>query len=134
MLIHQVLYTDLNAVDDDNIRAKILNSSVPRVQAAYTLGIRSAYTLASKYNMLPQLSKGVENAIGYLRSITKKNLSTKKDVKEIRQFFNELVMYLLSGRDSRFGSTDDEDIMDKRNYYIHDFPVKYKMFLNKKNK
>lgn len=126
--------TDLNAVDDDNIRAKILNSSVPRVQAAYTLGLRSAYTLASKYNMLPQLSKGVENAIGYLRSITKRNLSTKKDIKEIRQFFNELVMYLLSGRDSRFGSTDDEDIMDKRNYYIHDFPVKYKMFLNKKNK
>lgn len=126
--------TDLNAVDDANIRAKILNSSVPRVQAAYTLGIRSAYTLASKYNMLPQLSKGVENAIGYLRSITKKNLSTKKDIKEIRQFFNELVMYLLSGKDSRFGSTDDEDIMDKRNYYIHDFPVKYKMFLNKKNK
>lgn len=127
--------TDLNAVDDEkNIRKKILESSVPRVQAAYTLGIRSAYTLASKYNMLPQLSKGVENAIGYLRSITKSNLSTKNDVKELRQFFNELVMYLLSDKDSRFGSNNGEDIMDKRNYYIHDFPVKYNMFLNKKDK
>ena len=127
--------TDINAVDDEkNIRKKILESSVPRVQAAYTLGIRSAYTLASKYNMLPQLSKGVENAIGYLRSITKSNLSTKKDVKELRQFFNELVMYLLSDKDSRFGSNNGEDIMDKRNYYIHDFPVKYNMFLNKKDK
>lgn len=127
--------TDLNAVDDEkNIRKKILESSVPRVQAAYTLGIRSAYTLASKYNMLPQLSKGVENAIGYLRSITKSNLSTKNDVKELRQFFNELVMYLLSDKDSRFGSNNGEDIMDKRNYYIHDFPIKYNMFLNKKDK
>lgn len=127
--------TDINAVDDEkNIRKKILESSVPRVQAAYTLGIRSAYTLASKYNMLPQLSKGVENAIGYLRSITKSNFSTKKDVKELRQFFNELVMYLLSDKDSRFGSNNGEDIMDKRNYYIHDFPVKYSMFLNKKDK
>ena len=127
--------TDLNAVDDEkNIRKKILESSVPRVQAAYTLGIRSAYTLASKYNMLPQLSKGVENAIGYLRSITKSNLSTKNDVKELRQFFNELVMYLLSDKDSRFGSNNGEDIMDKRNYYIHNFPVKYNMFLNKKDK
>ena len=127
--------TDINAVDDEkNIRKKILESSVPRVQAAYTLGIRGAYTLASKYNMLPQLSKGVENAIGYLRSITKSNLSTKKDIKELRQFFNELVMYLLSDKDSRFGSNNGEDIMDKRNYYIHDFPVKYNMFLNKKDK
>lgn len=130
----QFIDTDLDAIYDDNVREKILNSAVPRVQASYTLGIRSGYTLASKFNMLPQLSKSVEEAVEYLRNSTKSTLVYKNDTKELRQFYNELVTYLLSGEDSRFGTSGEEDIMSKRNYYIHDFPMKYKIFMNQKTK
>lgn len=130
----QFIDIELDAVYDDNVREKILNSAVPRVQAAYTLGIRSGYTLSSKYNILPQLSKNVESALNYLRIVTRNNLNSKRNTKVIRQFYNELVTYLLSGEDSRFGSDKTTSILEKRNYYIHDFPVKYKIFMNEKTK
>lgn len=128
----QFIDTDLDIIYDDDVRDKILNSAIPRVQAAYTLGIRSGYTLASKFNILPQLSKGVEEAVDYLRNSTKNSLVSRRNTLELRQFYNELVTYLLSGEDSRFGTNGESDIMSKRNYYIHDFPMKYKIFMNQK--
>lgn len=129
----QFIDTELDAINTDDIRSRILNSAVPRVQAAYTLGIKSAYTLVSKFNLLPQLSSVVRDSILYLSNVTGKKLTSSRETAEIRQFYNELVMYLLSGEDSRFGTTKDNDIMDKRNYYIHDFPMKYKIFMNEKD-
>jgi hypothetical protein len=126
---------DLDAIyEEEGTRAAILKSSVPRVQAFYTLGIRSAYTIAGRHNLLPQLSRSVENAVETLRNYTNNTLTRTRDVKELRRFYNELVMYLMSDRDSRFGSEEGKDIMDKRNYYIHDFPAKYYQFLNAKDK
>lgn len=129
----QFIDTELDAVYDDNVREKILNSAVPRVQAAYTLGINSAYSLVSKFNLLPQLSNGVKDAVLYLSNSTGSKLTSRREAAEIRQFYNELVMYLLSGENSRFGTTNDNDIMNKRNYYIHDFPMKYKIFMNERD-
>lgn len=125
---------DLDAInEEEGTRDAILKSSVPRVQAFYTLGIRSAYTMIGRHNLLPQLSSSVENAVEKLRNFTNNDLTRTRDIKEIRRFYNELVMYLMSGRESRFGSEEGMDIMDKRNYYIHDFPAKYYQFLNAKD-
>lgn len=130
----QLLDIDLDAIYDDDIRNRILKSAVPRLQAAYTLGIKSAISMTGKYNLLPELSAGVMNAVGYLRSITKNNLSSAYSLQEIRKFIYELTMYELSGSNSPFGSDEKWDIMHKRNYFIHDFPLKFLSYITKKDK
>ena len=111
---------DLDAInEEEGTRDAILKSSVPRVQAFYTLGIRSAYTMIGRHNLLPQLSSSVENAVEKLRNFTNNDLTRTRDIKEIRRFYNELVMYLMSGRESRFGSEEGMDIMDKTLSLIH---------------
>lgn len=129
----QFIDIDLDATTDNDIREKFLSKAVPRMQAFYTLGLTSAYSLLGKYNLLPQFTTSVQQAIQLLSNLTGNPLTSSKAVKELRMFYSELTMYLLSGADSRFGS-DSKDIMEKRNYYIHDFPIKFKLFLEEKDK
>lgn len=122
---------DLDATEDSDVRNKILNSKIPRLQAAYTLGIKSASSLAKRY--LVQMGDNSLELANTLRNQTKNPLLSKKDIKTLKVFYAELSMYLLS-KDSIF-STDEQGktLMEKRNYYIHDFPMKLYQYLNAKD-
>lgn len=114
----------------EELREKIMESPVPRLQASYTLGIKSALSLCG--DLFPGLSDSVISSVQFLRAQTQKKLTKDRDMPMIRRFIAELTMALLS-QNSIFSTDKEGNIMDKRNYYIHDFPMKYKSFKEKKN-
>lgn len=120
---------DYNSYEE--FRDAILNRLIPRMQAFYTLGIKSARDLAS--NKLIQLREPVLAGLRELGSQIKKPLSYSRDIATIQKFISELTMFMMSSTGSLFATDENTSIMDKRNYYIHDFPMKYKEFLNQKN-
>lgn len=123
---------DASDMSKEEAREEILKAPIPRLQAAYTLGIKSAVSLSSNY--ITSVNPIVMNAIRILRRETKSNLLYPSDIVTLRKFFSELTMFLLS-KDSIFSSDAEGDsIVDKRNYYIHDFPMKMKAFLDAKDK
>ena len=126
---------DASSMSEDELRSKIMDKPIPRLQAFYTLGIRSAFTLCKEW--LVQTADTVMNAVRKLRDETMdsytQNLVEKRGIKSMKTFINELTMYLLT-TDSVFASDSNSSILDKRNYYIHDFPMKFKNFLEQKDK
>lgn len=125
------IYLDANNLSKEDLRNAMLSAKIPRLQASYTLGIKSAVSLSSSY--LIQMNPTVLNALKDLRDEMKISMTRKGDAKKIRQFFSELTMFLLS-EDSIFASeTDGMTIMEKRNYYINNFPMKFKAFLDAKD-
>lgn len=124
--------TDNSSLED--LRDMFMKKPIPRLQAFYTLGIRSGINLANRY--LPQINDQIIEAVQSLRAevgdIDSQRLLSKKGVKVLRSYINELPMYILS-KDSIFSSDKDgKSIKDKRNYYIHDFPMKLRAFLEEK--
>lgn len=116
----------------DDFRDAILAAPIPRLQAAYTLGIRDARNLAG--NKLIQLREPVLAAVRMFRNQAKKSLVYGGDIAILQKFFSEMGMFLLSSGGSLFASdADGSSIMEKRNYYIHDFPMKFKAFLDEKD-
>ena len=116
----------------DELREELEKAPIPRLQAAYTLGIKSAREIAG--SRILYLRTPVLNAIRMLRAELKQPLIYGRDVATLQKFFSELSMYLLSSQDSLFAEGEDgKTIMQKRNYYIHDFPAKLKALLNTKN-
>ena len=121
---------DAKDMSREELREKIMNAPVPRLQAAYTLGIKSALSLCG--DLFPSLSDTAVRGVQFLRAQTQKRLTRDADTPMIRRFIAELTMALLS-QNSIFATNKDGTLMDKRNYYIHDFPMKYKAFKEKKN-
>lgn len=121
---------DANSMSSEELREAIMNAPVPRLQAAYTLGIKSALSLCG--DLFPGLSNSTIKGVQFLRAQTQKRLTRDADAPIIRRFVAELTMALLS-QNSIFSTNEDETLMDKRNYYIHDFPMKFKTFKEKKN-
>lgn len=121
---------DATNMSEEELREAIMNSPVPRLQAAYTLGIKSALSLCG--DLFPGLSSTALNGVRFLRAQSQRRLTLDADTVTVRKFIAELTMALLS-QDSIFATNDDSSIMDKRNYYIHDFPMKFKAFKEKKD-
>lgn len=119
-----------NIEDIEDLRSAIMNSPVPRLQAAYTLGIKSAISMCK--DLFPGLSNPVLEGFNILRNQTQKALTTKSSTTLVRKFIAEFTMAMLS-QYSSFATDEHTSIMDKRNYYIHDFPMKYKAFLEEKD-
>ena len=120
-----------NYANRDDLRKAILATPIPRLQAAYTLGIKSARTLAG--SQIVELRKPVLDAARILRGQTKNSLLGGDGLKVLQKFFSEMPMYLMSAKGSLFaGDTEGKSIMELRNYYIHDFPAKLKAFLDEK--
>lgn len=130
--LEKLVDTSLDAKDmsREELREKIMNAPVPRLQAAYTLGIKSALSLCG--DLFPSLSDTAVRGVQFLRAQTQNRLTRKADTPMIRRFVAELTMALLS-QNSIFATNESETLMDKRNYYIHDFPMKFKAFKEKKN-
>ena len=118
----------------EELREMFMSKPIPRLQAFYTLGIRSGVNLANRY--LPQINEQIVEAIQSLRSevgdIDSQLLLSKRGVKILRTYLNELPMYILSKNSIFSSDKDGKSIKDKRNYYIHDFPMKLRAFLEEK--
>ena len=121
---------DVTQMDSEEGRKAILNSPIPRLQAAYTYGIKSATTLSSSW--LIQSNPRMLDAVMKLRDYIKSSLTSTADIATLKKFYAQFTMFLLS-KDSRFATDENEFIVDKRNYYIHDFPMKFKAFLDAKD-
>lgn len=121
---------DANNMSIEELREKMMDTPVPRLQAAYTLGIRSALSLCG--DLFPSLSDTAINGVQFLRAQIQQRLTREADTTVVRRFIAELTQALLS-QNSIFATDEKETLMDKRNYYIHDFPMKFKTFKEKKN-
>lgn len=116
---------------EDYVRSEISKKPIPRLQAFYTLGIRSAFETMK--GTLPTANEAIFKTVEKLAQILGPDaLAYKSGVKTIRIFLNELTTFLTTKMDS-LGSDAKHDIVDKRNYYIHDFPMKFNKFLNEKD-
>lgn len=125
----------------DTFRRKVMEKPVPRLQAFYSLGIGNAFSLCARY--LPSTTSGVLNAVQKLRAETNDNYKSRNDSilngssKHLKSFLAELNTFILTMGDSIFAVPEAENgerkLMSVRNYYIHDFPAKYKAFLEEKD-
>ena len=118
--------------DPEGLRQRFQNSPIPRLQAVYTLGIKNARTLAG--SQLVELRKPFIEAVRLLRNQTKNSLLGGNSVSTLQKFFSEMTMFFLSSEGSLFAQdTEGKSIMELRNYYIHDFPMKLRAFLDAKD-
>lgn len=122
-LVNDTLGNSEDLKDLNDLRERILASPVPRLQAAYTLGIEAAKALIGDY--LPALNDTTRMGADYLCYATKKSLTGKKQTIVWRKYITELTQAIIS-QDELFGDDDTQTEMKKRNYYIHDFPMKFK--------
>lgn len=111
----------------DVFRNKILGTKIPRLQAWYTCGIKSATSLVERY--LPEISDDMLKAIDTLQFLTGLDLTSNSNLPFLRTFLNDLTTYILSSKTS----FSEGNIMDNRNFYIHDFPMHFKKFLDEKD-
>lgn len=122
---------DATSTSKEELRNKILESKIPRLQAFYTLGHKSARSLSKKW--LVQMNDNVFNLVKLLRDVTKDPLTYNSDIPLLKKFYSELTMYMMS-YDSIFSTdTSGRTLMEKRNYYLHDFPMKLKQYLEEKD-
>ena len=134
--LESVIDLDMSSMDDefneegfslDAFRSKILTARIPRLQAWYTCGIKSATSLVERY--LPEISKDMLSAIETLQFLTGLDLTSNSNSSFLRIFLNDLTTYILSSKTS----FSEGDIMENRNFYIHDFPMHFKKFLDEKD-
>lgn len=124
---------DINDFDSmEEFRRELFKAPIPRLQAAYTLGIKNARNLAG--SQLVELRRPFISAVRLLRNQIKNTLLGGDGIKVLQRFFSEMTMFFLSSRGSLFASdTSGKSIMELRNYYIHDFPMKLRAFLDAKD-
>lgn len=111
---------------EKKFRDKMLESPIARQQAFYSLGITSSRGLVEQW--LPTMSESTLKAIKLLRYRMQKSLTRKSDISTLKKFMSELTTYLLS-TERLFGKNQVEN----RNYFIHDFPMKFHEYLYRKN-
>ena len=110
----------------ENLRNLFLNSSLPYLQAFYTLGVEKTNDLLRNY--FPQYNDSFQDVIDTLRKMTKRG---RLNVKTMNSVYNDLLAYIMSGEDF-FGTEYNEDgtiIMsskDRRDAFINDFPSQFK--------
>lgn len=119
-----------NLMTVGQLREAILNSpsTNKRMQAFYTLGIAAASTLAGQY--LPQFSNNLRDAVVGMSTVLKLNPRWEKDKAIFTAFYNDFTAYILSSLDLMQGKEVGSTILEQRNYYIHDFPVKVAKILH----
>lgn len=126
---------DPSKMSQSELRQAILKSPIPRLQAAYTLGIVGGRQQVGQY--LPYLNNTTLKAILKLQNMMGTNMAYASQTNRLKRFCAELTTFLLS-KNSIFADTKDAkgnsvSQIDQRNYYIHDFPVKFQDFINQKN-
>ena len=121
-----------SAITDNGVDKKALidlfdTVVLPRLQAFYSCGINDYSKLVENY--LPCLSAYFINTLILVKNNATYSFNNKT---YINRFINEFVTFALT-QCPLFKGNNPIDSIDKRNYYIHDFPMKFKMFLEAKN-
>ena len=127
-------FVDIDGFNKDEFYEEIKKVELPRLQAFYSCGIIGANSLVQ--DMLPELSPTFIKAFRTFKNIV---IAAKKRRRqpailtdsELKTFINEFTTYLLSSVPDFH--TDNNTMEDRRNYYIHDFPMKFAEFKNRKN-
>jgi hypothetical protein len=109
----------------DDIREKIKNSPIGHLQADFTLGNELGAMTASE--LIPEVSKETIDIITELSEALPNggNLGFSKNLANLQKMLNALMNY----KQSKFNFMRGKNLMERRNYYIHDFPMKYVAFL-----
>jgi hypothetical protein len=127
--LEEIIDLDLTdtGISKDEFRDRILKSPLRRLQAFYSCGIRSAVNLVDEY--LPELSRHMLDQLKNFQFLTGIDLTEERNLPLLRSYINEMTTYMIST--APFLRQDN--LLEERNYYLHDFPMKYKKFLDEKD-
>lgn len=103
----------------DHLRKALNNSSMPMLQAFYTLGIEFATKLTAPFFI--QTEDYVNNLVDQLYANSPRGI-IRDDV--LNRFYKELVVYGLT-KTEIFGDTEEYSMEQKKNYYLNSFPNKF---------
>ena len=110
---------DVKHDSKDDIRSALLNSSMPRLQAYYTLGIDSAMPMLKEY--FPQYSDTMQGIVG---AIDRNSNMIAIPETVIAAALKDLTNFYLSGTEL-FGNDKEHTFEEKRRYYICSFPQRF---------
>lgn len=116
--------------DKEKFEEELKKAPIPRIQAVYSLGFIGARGLLE--NRLSQFSRASFNRMNTFMAFTDLDLRSNYSIPVIKQLLSEYNMFLLT-RHSLFGSDGKHSLIERRNYYIHDFPIKLKVMLQLKD-
>ena len=120
-----ILSEEKDAVEQ--IINKINQSKLPRLQAYWSCGIKGASGLVQRH--LSEYSMPFINTLAKLA-----NMTSYLRESDIGTFVNELTTYMMSSAEfARLNTLNTTDYMATRNFYVHDFPMHYKAFVEGKN-
>lgn len=115
--------------DEDLIRERIMQSPVPRIQAAWTYGIEMSSALMAQW--LPNLNIAAD-LLDELQNQTKRNFTGKSKLTDVKKLLTAYIRYNLSLAPIFCGENKDE-FLKRRNYYINKYPQKLHDMLHSKN-
>lgn len=114
----------------DELFDKFEDSIIARLQAVFSLGFTSAFPIIQQ--RLSDFSNASITRLREFMSATGMDLTRAKYSTVVKQLLNEFTVFLLT-RNNIFGNEDGSSLLDKRNYYMHDFPIKFNAILTLKD-
>lgn len=108
----------------EDIRNVLYNSSMPLLQAFFSLGIESGHFPMSKYFI--QLSSAVRTMEEFIYTESPRQ---KLSDELVNTFYKDLVTFALSRSDT-FGNSSSGTFDAKRDYYLYDYPKKFIEFIS----
>lgn len=112
----------------DELRKKILDSPIPLVQAAYSLGVEASLRLMGRY--FPHFTVGFRNVIRRLKVLSKYG---RLDAKTMNSIYNDLMAYIMSSTEF-FGAEGGYSSKQKRDAFIRKFPEYFERTLKENPK
>jgi hypothetical protein len=103
-------------------------SPLGRLKAIFSLGFTSAFPIIQ--TLLSDFSDNSLDRLRLLMNETGIDLTRKKYGTTIKQFLNEFNAFLLTESQVFGDDKGGKSLLEKRNYYIHDFPIKFKDMMN----
>lgn len=106
------------------LRDKINESTLPMVQANYTLGLETSELLLGQY--YPYAKESFRQVVKTIKNLTKTFEFSKGSLtaKQVKQIYNDLFVYITSELEF-FGGKTAQEAQEKRDYYINKFPDEF---------
>ncbi len=103
----------------DDIRAKLLETSLNKLQSFYSLGIESSMSIMSRY--LIQINPYVDSMVDTLYNTTSRGYIADET---LEKFYKELMVFGLT-KSTLFGNDEFKSYDEKRDYYLYEFPKEF---------
>ena len=129
---NELIDFDINATDmsRDELFDKFIKNKIPRLQAIFSLGFTSAVPVIQE--RLSDFSEASIERLALFMEQTGMDLKKSRNTTIIKQILNEYNAFLLT-KDKIFSGEEESSLLEKRNYYIHDFPIKFNAILTVKD-